>query len=150
MRWQIKRVSSQIQSLGSHTLRMGDIIYKYDVINRVCAMTYKQWCVFSKCGCDVKCLWCHTGSGCDLISTQVVMSSIKCFFFFQTVQNLLIFWSKYCMVISDGVILSLFSLLVLILQLQIQSLESYAVSIRDSQIQDRWLQRLAVTLQCHV
>ena len=30
------------------------------------------------------------------------------------------------------------------------SLESYAVSIRDSQIQDRWLQRLAVTLQCHV
>ena len=54
MRWQIKRVSSQIQSLGSHTHIMGDNIYiAYDVINRVCAMTYKQWCLVSKCGCDV-------------------------------------------------------------------------------------------------
>ena len=33
---------------------MGDTIYNtYDVINRVCAMTYKQWCVASKSGCDV-------------------------------------------------------------------------------------------------
>ena len=53
MRWQIKRVSSQIQSLGSHTHSMGDNIYiAYDVINRVCAMTYKQWCVVSKCVCE--------------------------------------------------------------------------------------------------
>ena len=29
-------------------------------------------------------------------------------------------------------------------------LECYAVSIRDTQIQNRWLQRLTVTLQCHV
>ena len=40
--------------LGSHTHSMGDIIYnKYDFINRACAMTYKQWCVVSKSGCDV-------------------------------------------------------------------------------------------------
>ena len=33
---------------------MGDNIYiAYDVINRVCAMTYKQWCVVIKYGCDV-------------------------------------------------------------------------------------------------
>ena len=39
----------------SHTHIMGDIIYNtYDVINRVCAMTYKQLCVVSKSGCDVK------------------------------------------------------------------------------------------------
>ena len=39
--------------LGSHTHIMGDIIYNtYDVINIVCAMTYKQWCVVSKSGCD--------------------------------------------------------------------------------------------------
>ena len=132
---------------------MGDNIYiAYDVINRVCAMPYKQWCVVSKCGCDVILsaygvihavgvisyvhrLWCHQSS----------------FLFFRmTVQNLFIFRSKYCIVISDGVILSLFSLLVIILQLQIPSLESYAVSIRDSQIQDRWLQMLDVTLHCHV
>ena len=32
---------------------MGDIVYNiYDVINRVCAMTQKQWCVVSKSGCD--------------------------------------------------------------------------------------------------
>ena len=36
---------------------MGDIIYiTYDVINRVCAMTEKQWCVVSKSGCDVICI----------------------------------------------------------------------------------------------
>ena len=26
---------------------------EYDVINRVCAMTYKEWCVVIKCECDV-------------------------------------------------------------------------------------------------
>ena len=40
--------------LVCHTLSVGDIIYNtYDVIDRVCEMTYKQWCVVSKCGCDV-------------------------------------------------------------------------------------------------
>ena len=39
--------------LASHTQGMGDITYNtYDVINSVCAMTYKQWCVVSQRGCD--------------------------------------------------------------------------------------------------
>ena len=33
---------------------MGDIIYNtYDVINRVCEMTYKQWGVVGQSGCEV-------------------------------------------------------------------------------------------------
>ena len=98
---------------------MGDNIYiAYDVINRVCAMTYKQWCVVSKCGCDV------ILSAYGVIHAVGVISyvhRVSChqssFFFFQTVQNIFIFWSNYCIVISDGVIFSLFSLLVLILQI---------------------------------
>ena len=40
--------------LGYSTHSMGDIIYNtYDVINRVCAKTHKQWCVVSKSVCDV-------------------------------------------------------------------------------------------------
>ena len=39
---------------GSHAHNMGDNIYNaYDFINRQCAMTYKQWCVVRKSGCDV-------------------------------------------------------------------------------------------------
>ena len=113
-------------------------------------MTYKQWCVVSKCGCDVILSAYGVIHAVGVISYAHRVCVINQVCFFKTVQNLFIFWSKYYIVIPDGVILSLFSLLVLILQLWIPFLESYAVSIRDSQIQDRWLQRLAVTLQCHV
>ena len=41
-------------SFRRHTHSMRDNPYiEYNVINRVCAMIYKQWCVVSKCGCDV-------------------------------------------------------------------------------------------------
>ena len=53
--------------------------------------------------------------GVDFPASQQILTK-KCSYM-QTVQDLFTFWSKYCIVISDGVILSLFSLLVLILQL---------------------------------
>ena len=97
---------------------MGDNVHMaYDVINRGCAMTYKQWCVVSKCGCDVILSAYGIIHAVGVISYVHRCDVINQVFFFQTVHNLLIFWSKYCIVISDGVILSLFSLLVLILQL---------------------------------
>ena len=97
---------------------MGDKIYiAYDVINRVCAMTYKQWCVVSNCGCDVILSAYGIIHAVGVISYVHRCDVINQVFFFQTVQNLFIFWSKYCIVISDGENLSLVSLLVLILQL---------------------------------
>ena len=103
-------------------------------------MTYKQWCVVSKCGCDVilsaYCVihavgvisyvlrvWCHQSSVFFSDCTKFIYFLVKILY-----TN--IWWCNFVLIFSISTYFAVIDAI----------LESYAVSIRDSQIQDRWLQ----------